>query len=252
MYIDWRTTCPPPLPMNHPPFLLLPLCIATACTIDVQGTRPFADGAFAKPTKYGVPGTGDAGRPDCDGPCPDEPPEEKLGQCGCRRTDDWDDDGWRNCVDACPFDAHKTLPGKCGCGIPDHDVNGDGIVDCESLCTLDRSPIVACECPKGVIPCDNLPPTVHFKAPDEACVSQQDLTVEVEAADHDGEIQYVSLYIDGRRLRDDYEEPYEWGTRGEKTDELEGLSAGKHRLEVVATDNQGATNALSRAITVVR
>lgn len=37
---------------------------------------------------------------------------------------------WLEGVDFCPDDPNKTQPGTCGCGIPDIDVNGDGIYDC--------------------------------------------------------------------------------------------------------------------------
>ncbi len=32
--------------------------------------------------------------------------------------------------DLCPYDPNKTEPGACDCGVPDIDVNGDGIADC--------------------------------------------------------------------------------------------------------------------------
>jgi hypothetical protein len=32
--------------------------------------------------------------------------------------------------DLCPDDPNKIQPGTCGCGVPDFDVNGDGIMDC--------------------------------------------------------------------------------------------------------------------------
>jgi hypothetical protein len=37
---------------------------------------------------------------------------------------------WLAEYDLCPGDPNKVEPGTCGCGVPDVDVNGDGIPDC--------------------------------------------------------------------------------------------------------------------------
>jgi len=35
------------------------------------------------------------------------------------------------CEDSCPEDSIKHVPGVCGCGVPDIDLDHDGIIDCE-------------------------------------------------------------------------------------------------------------------------
>jgi len=39
--------------------------------------------------------------------------------------------------DGCPDDPGKTEPGICGCGVPDTDIDGDGMVDCNDPCPND-------------------------------------------------------------------------------------------------------------------
>ena len=36
-------------------------------------------------------------------------------------------------ADVCPSDENKTAPGVCGCGIPDQDLNNNGIEDCKEI-----------------------------------------------------------------------------------------------------------------------
>lgn len=55
--------------------------------------------------------------------CPDDPEKGGPGVCGCGLPDsDLDNNGVVDCLEAgdlCPDDPNKTLPGICGCNIPD-------------------------------------------------------------------------------------------------------------------------------------
>ncbi len=44
--------------------------------------------------------------------------------------------------DRCPMDPIKRLPGVCGCGRADVDVDGNGVMDCNALTTLNDEPNV--------------------------------------------------------------------------------------------------------------
>lgn len=196
------------------------------------------------------------GRPDCNDECPDDPNKLAPGECGCGQTDDRDGDGWLDCVESCPFDKQKTLPGECGCGIADSDVNGDGDMDCEVVCHDDGQQEI-CECPDSDFDCDNIPPRLALVFPNWAPVKRKDFAVEVEARDPDGYIDYVSLYVDGEWVGDDWKKPFHWDGhgkgKGKKRDKKLGdLDPGPHRLDVVAADSEGATTTLSMDFTVVR
>jgi photosystem II stability/assembly factor-like uncharacterized protein len=93
----------------------------------------------------------------CDG-CPNDAEKSTPGVCGCGEADlDTDGDGLYDCADpcpeiaaathpdsdrdgagdacdACPLDPSKTEPGVCGCGVPDIDIDGDGVLTCNDEC----------------------------------------------------------------------------------------------------------------------
>lgn len=70
--------------------------------------------------------------------CPDDPGKTKPGDCGCGVPDkDIDGNGIADCLETCPDDPEKTSPGICGCGIPDDDSDGDGTPDCNDDCSDD-------------------------------------------------------------------------------------------------------------------
>ena len=51
---------------------------------------------------------------------------------------DADNDGVMDCIDQCPNDPNKVYPDVCGCGVPDEDVDENGIIDClEPDCVAD-------------------------------------------------------------------------------------------------------------------
>jgi hypothetical protein len=66
--------------------------------------------------------------------CPSDPAKLVPGICGCGVPDvDLNDNGVIDCLepaDQCPGDPDKTEPGECGCGVPDEDLNENGIIDC--------------------------------------------------------------------------------------------------------------------------
>ncbi|MBR4985867.1 MAG: hypothetical protein IKY83_09020 [Proteobacteria bacterium] len=76
--------------------------------------------------------------------CPDDASKEGPGICGCGiPDDDLDNNGITDCLeggDLCPDDPDKTLPGICGCNIPDT-LDGDGNPKCvaaeKDLCPND-------------------------------------------------------------------------------------------------------------------
>ncbi|MCP4247348.1 MAG: hypothetical protein GY778_09900, partial [bacterium] len=55
----------------------------------------------------------------------------------CDTNSDFDGDGTDDCADGCPADPAKTAPGECGCGLPDLDVDGDGVIDCDAPVAFD-------------------------------------------------------------------------------------------------------------------
>jgi hypothetical protein len=87
----------------------------------------------------------------------------------------------------------------------------------------------------------NINPTASIKKPlNAAILTASCFTVEADAADADGTIAKVELYVDGNIFATDTTLPY--------TFEVCGLSAGTHTLAVKATDNQAGTftsNAIS-------
>ncbi|MBQ8037977.1 MAG: hypothetical protein IJ268_13385, partial [Proteobacteria bacterium] len=93
--------------------------------------------------------------------CPDDPNKEGPGICGCGIPDsDLDNNGLVDCLeggDLCPDDPDKTLPGICGCNIPDA-LDGDGNPKCvaaeKDLCPNDPNKMFP-----GVCGC-NFPDTI--------------------------------------------------------------------------------------------
>jgi hypothetical protein len=89
----------------------------------------------------------------------------------------------------------------------------------------------------------NQVPTVMFTTPVEDITLEEgydSLAVVAEAADTDGTIVNVGLYINGTLIREDLEAPYSWGSDAD-ADETLGLQEGTYLFRVLATDDQGAT-----------
>jgi hypothetical protein len=94
-----------------------------------------------------MPDGGDASG-DC---CPDDPNKTQPGVCGCGVPDtDMDGDGVPDCKDGCPGDKNKVQPGACGCFVLDTDTDGDGVADCIDGCPRDRTHTMPGPCGCGV------------------------------------------------------------------------------------------------------
>lgn len=77
------------------------------------------------------------------------------------------------------------------------------------------------------------------------------LEVLVTASDPDGDAISTELFIDGVAIRKEGSAPYEWGKEGSNyQNETTGLLVGSHLLEVVVTDDKGASTKISKTITV--
>ncbi|AXT54869.1 T9SS C-terminal target domain-containing protein [Aquimarina sp. AD1] len=61
------------------------------------------------------------------------------------------------------------------------------------------------------------------------------IVIEAEANDPDGEIQEVSLFLNGELIRTDTEAPYSWGGNAK----LKNVEIGNYRFRIVAIDNLG-------------
>ena len=71
----------------------------------------------------------------CGDLCPSDALKQQPGQCGCGIPDsDLDGDGVATCLDGCPNDPYKSGPGICGCGVADIDTDGDSVPDCVDHC----------------------------------------------------------------------------------------------------------------------
>lgn len=94
----------------------------------------------------------------------------------------------------------------------------------------------------------NQAPTVQFTSPSNGQVFQQGAPIKVYATanDQDGNITYVSLFLNNELVRKDTDFPYEWPSHPD----LASLSAGDYTLKLVAGDNDGATTQKSIEITI--
>jgi hypothetical protein len=96
------------------------------------------------------------------------------------------------------------------------------------------------------------PPTVSFTAPTGDITLTEgytSLVVKATAADSDGTIANVSLYINNKLKRTAVSTPFEWGSATESA-ELLGLTPGTYIFKVIATDNDGATAEKSITVTI--
>ncbi|MEM9884318.1 MAG: Ig-like domain-containing protein [Bacteroidota bacterium] len=90
----------------------------------------------------------------------------------------------------------------------------------------------------------NTPPTISFVNPvdGDSFMEGDDLLVEASANDPDGSIANVQFIYDGILQGTDNLNPYQWM--------LSNLTQGTHTLEVIATDDMGATATATAVITV--
>ena len=96
----------------------------------------------------------------------------------------------------------------------------------------------------------NQPPSVSFNTPanNQTLTANANLIVEVNAADTDGSVQSVALYLNNSLVRRDIALPYRWESTTDLT--LANLQAGNYTLRAVARDNVGDSTAQSIQIVV--
>lgn len=223
---------------------LVPVLFLVACSLEAQGTKrdiPALEG-------HAAPDAAPRGEVDAGAPVT-EPCTSSVDDVGCAEVDEPD----AGPDDPCPSDSEKTSPGVCGCGTPDVDSDDDGVIDCMDVCIgfSDDSKKQGCTCDPARKACGNRPPTMTLVEPTSDTVQKYGLSIRVEAHDEDGAIRRVTLFVDGKHIRDEHEEPYRWGIGSSNAKELQRLSAGAHVIEVEAEDDQGATARLQRELTIL-
>jgi hypothetical protein len=221
------------------------LLVLAGCSLDVRGLAP-GGGSLTSPTR--PRSTADEG-PDAGA---------LVDAASAAAVND----------DLCPADPNKVAPGVCGCGIPEDGCGepvrcartgeeracepaaapggvGDNEEDCVEDCPgVGEDAGVDCEA-DGT--CPNAPPTLAFIEPSSFAVARGKLGVLADAADSDGSIVRVTLYVDEKRIRDEREKPYEWGSNARRT-ELANLDPGKHYLELEAEDDSGAKTRVGKEV----
>jgi hypothetical protein len=70
---------------------------------------------------------------------------------------DSDMDGVADCLDKCPLDANKVEEGICGCGVPDTDMDNNGVIDCIDV-PVQETPELPSDVPTSVVPSDSPTP----------------------------------------------------------------------------------------------
>ena len=98
----------------------------------------------------------------------------------------------------------------------------------------------------------NAAPTVSIASPQNGATiaAGTNLHVQANAADSDGTIANVKLYLNNQFVRQEGAAPYEWGAATQNDPLLQNMAAGTYTLKVVAEDNLGATAEASVTITV--
>ena len=97
----------------------------------------------------------------------------------------------------------------------------------------------------------NKAPSVSFISPASSANLSAPATiiVEVNAADADGSVANVQLFLNGKLVRQENGSPYQWNDASQDT-VLQKMPAGVYTLKAVATDNAGATGEASMPLTV--
>lgn len=88
-------------------------------------------------------------------------------------------------------------------------------------------------------PIENVPPMVNISGPADGAqyLTTEDIVVDVNASDSDGQVSNVELFVNGNSNTNDVTAPYSFT--------LSGLGIGNYTLQVVATDDSSATTASS-------
>ena len=96
-------------------------------------------------------------------------------------------------------------------------------------------------------PQPNSAPKVSFNLPTQLNYTEgANISVNVKATDADG-IANVRLYVNNKLVRQENQNPYEWGTND---NDLKNLKPGSYILKAEATDSKGAKASASVSITV--
>lgn len=90
-------------------------------------------------------------------------------------------------------------------------------------------------------------PLISFATPAtrEQYEQEDNVKVEVNATDNDGDIAEVRLYLNGTFLRTELNAPYEWGIQESLDPELFAMPAGNYELEAIAMDDKGSESSVS-------
>jgi fibronectin type 3 domain-containing protein len=101
-------------------------------------------------------------------------------------------------------------------------------------------------------PMENQAPVITFIEPldGQSVPVRTNLYVYVNAADTNGSVDNIKLFINGIFVRQENRAPYEWGAESQYDPLLQNMTAGTYVLEAVATDNLGALSTNSITITV--
>lgn len=88
----------------------------------------------------------------------------------------------------------------------------------------------------------NNAPTVSFLVPEEGQAYELDnhIILEVAANDSDDAIDYVDMYMNNKKMREELSAPFEWGERSDSDPELYDLSPGEYEFRAVAYDTYGS------------
>lgn len=102
----------------------------------------------------------------------------------------------------------------------------------------------------------NQDPTGEFLSPTFSSIDEgyDELYIEVDASDPDGDAITLTLFIDNVEIRKESSAPYEWGHIAEDGSnfkaETRGLSTGDHNLKVVIEDGKGGSKTIVKTVTV--
>lgn len=100
-------------------------------------------------------------------------------------------------------------------------------------------------------PTPNVKPTVSFTAPTAEVIQEgQTLLTQVNAADTDGTITTVSLWVNDTLVSNLNASPYQWGNAANKDALLKNVKAGYYLLKAQAVDNNSATIEATKPVVV--
>ena len=98
----------------------------------------------------------------------------------------------------------------------------------------------------------NTPPSVSFAAPTngQTFPSGSNVYVKVDAADTDGTVKQVDLYLNNTLVRTEKVAPYEWADPQNNDPQLQNMQPGSYTLKAVAIDDDNAQSEATIAFTI--